>query len=73
MRKLGAAQPIRKVSSLAAGDVANILYKTSNIKPHKSEKIKVNRKFQEELKSCKDKSALMNEFTAEEVYNALKL
>jgi len=72
LRKLGAAQPTRKVGSVAAGDVANILYKTSNIKPHKIEKIEVKREFQEELRSCKEKSTLMNEFTAEEVYNALK-
>jgi hypothetical protein len=72
LRKLDAAQPTRKVSSVAAGDVANILYKTSNMKPHKNEKIELKREFQEELRSCKENSALMNEFTAEEVYNALK-
>jgi len=38
LRRLDAAQPTRKVGNVAAGDFANILYKTSNIKPHKSEK-----------------------------------
>lgn len=60
LRKLGAAQPTRMVGSVAAGDVANILYETSNIKPHKNEKIEVKREFQEELRSCKEKSDLMN-------------
>lgn len=71
MRKLDAVQPTKKVGNVVAGDIANILYKTSNVKSHKNKKIEVKRKFQGEL-SCEEKTALINEFTDKELYTALK-
>lgn len=72
LRKLGATQPSKKVGSVAAGNIANILFKTSNIKPHKKKEKEVKREFQEELRIWEEKLALIAKFTAEEVYTTLK-
>jgi len=73
LRKLGAAQPSRKVGYVVASDIANLLFKTSNIKPQKCEKTEARKELTELLKLSEEKSALMADFTAEEVQNALKL
>lgn len=41
----------KQLNREAAGDIASILYKTSNTKPYKCEKIEVKIKFQEELRN----------------------
>jgi hypothetical protein len=72
LTKLGASQPSRKVGSVAASDIANLLFRTSNIKPQKSEKIEARKELSELLNLCEEKMALMKDFTGEEVLNALK-
>lgn len=74
LRKLGAAQPSRKVGSVAASDIANLLFRTSNIKSQKSEKIEARKELSELLNLCEEKTALMilKDFIGEEVLNALK-
>jgi hypothetical protein len=72
LRKLGAAQPSRKVGSVAANDIANLLFIKSNIKPQKSEKIEARKELSELLNLCEEKTALMKDFTGEKVLNALK-
>jgi len=49
LRKLEAAQPSRIVGSVAASDIANLLFRTSNIKPQKSEKIEARKELSELL------------------------
>jgi len=39
LRKLGGAQPVRKEKRVTANDISNVLFKTSNIKPNKQEKL----------------------------------
>lgn len=58
LRKLGAAQPSRKVGSIAASDIANLFFKTSNIKPQRSEKTEARKELTELFKLCEEKSAL---------------
>lgn len=73
LRRLGAAQPIRKEGEVSANDVASILFKTSNIKPSKHEKIEIKKKFATALGECVEKSTCMEDFSEGEVTDAMKL
>lgn len=68
LRKLGAAQPSRK----SGNATANVIYKTSNIKPNKLGKTEARMKLKEALEECEDKPELIWEFTPDEVRVALK-
>jgi len=65
-------QPSRKVGCVAACDIPNLLFRTSNIKPQKCKKTEAKKKLTELLKLCDEKTTIMADFTAEEVQNALK-
>lgn len=65
MKKLGAAQPSKKVGCVVVNVIVSILFKTSNTKPPKSEKTDVKKKCMKELRQCKEKLTLMIlDFTA---------
>lgn len=72
LRKLGAAQPSRKVRCVVASDIANLLFRTSNIKSQKCEKTAARKELTELLNLCEENTALMTGFTDEEVLNELK-
>lgn len=67
LRKLGAVQPIQKESVVSANDVASILFKTSNIKPSKYEKIEIKKIFTTALGECVGRSFCMEDFVEGEV------
>lgn len=66
-------QPTRKVGCVAASGIANLLFKTSNIKPHKREKIEARNELTELLKLYEEESELMSNFITEDVQNTLKI
>jgi len=67
LRKLGSAQPVVSSSKVTAKAILNNLFRTSNIKPSKQEKITINDNFKAEFNKCDEKTALMDIFLVEEV------
>jgi hypothetical protein len=53
LRKLEAAQSSWKACKVSLNSISTILHKTTNIKPKKSDKMKVKADYKEELNMCR--------------------
>lgn len=73
LRKLGTAKATWREHKVKPNAISNIIFKSSNIKPSKLEKLKIKTDFKEVLSSCIEKSESMEDFGWEEVETALKL
>ncbi|KAL4092463.1 hypothetical protein QTP88_026964 [Uroleucon formosanum] len=72
LRKLGAAQPAHKENCVRANAVSSALFKVSNIKPSKKEKIKIKKLYKEEFDKAEEKSEMSRDVKLDEIDLALK-
>lgn len=73
LRKLGVAKATWKEHKVTQNAVLNIIFKSSNIKPSKREKLNMKNDWKKVLSSCIEKSECMEDIEREEVEAALKL
>jgi len=73
LRKLGAAQLSYTERKVSPNDISNILFKTSNIKPAKYEKMKIKFEYKTILSGCAERSELMQNFNIADIEVALSL